>query len=161
MGLFDFLKKSKKNEIFSPVRGEIVSIENVPDEVFSTKMLGDGIAVVANENDVYAPADGVIENMFDTKHAFTIVTEGKAEILVHIGIDTVNLKGDGFEFLVNTGDTVKAGQKIGTVDFNKVKEAGYKIHTMVLVTNGDEFKNIVKTKLNNVKESDVILELEK
>ena len=132
MGFFDFLKGNKETEVkefdgkvFAPISGNILPLSEVPDEVFAQKMVGDGIAIEPLESGVIlAPADGVIEKIFDTNHAFSIVTTSKMEVFVHFGMDTVKLAGEGFEKLVNEGDVVKAGDPLIKFDYNYLKENG-------------------------------------
>ena len=94
--MFDFLKKNKKLELLAPMTGELVKLEDVPDEAFSKKLMGDGIAINPTNDLVVAPCEGQIIQIFDTNHAVGIETKEGVEILIHIGIDTVNLKGEGF-----------------------------------------------------------------
>lgn len=138
--MFGFMKKEVK--IYSPVKGRVVNLEDVPDSMFSSKMLGDGAAIEIEEDVICAPVDGVIRVLFETKHAFVIETKEGAEVLVHIGLDTVDLKGEGFQAIANIEDKVKAGDPIVKVDRNLVKSKGFNLITMVLVTNTEKFKNI-------------------
>lgn len=163
MGLKDFLfgKKVAKEIICSVANGDVIKLEDVPDPVFAQKMVGDGIAVLPNDNNIYSPVDGVVDNILDSKHAFTIVTKHGAQVLVHIGLDTVKLKGQYFSMDIKSGDEVKQGQKIGEVDFESVKSEGYNLHTMILIANTDEYSKIIYTDKNNVKYNDMILELNK
>ena len=122
MGLFDLFKGKKEAEtqefngkVFAPISGKLLPLSEVPDEVFAQKMIGDGVAIEPSESGVMlAPADGKLEKIFETNHAFSIVTPSGLEIFVHFGMDTVKLEGKGFERLVNEGDVVKKGtiQKI-------------------------------------------------
>ncbi len=138
--MFGFKKKEIK--IYSPVKGKVVNLEAVPDSMFSSKMLGDGAAIEIEDNLICAPVDGVIKVLFETKHAFVIETKEGAEILVHIGLDTVELKGKGFQSVANVEDKVKAGDPIVKVDRSLVKSKGFNLITMVLVTNTEKFKDI-------------------
>lgn len=138
--MFGFKKKEVK--IYSPVKGKVVNLESVPDSMFSSKMLGDGVAVEIEEDVICAPVDGVIKVLFETKHAFVIETKDGGEILVHIGLDTVDLKGEGFKAIANIEDKVKAGDPIVKVDRKLVKSKGFNLITMILVTNMEKFKNI-------------------
>lgn len=126
----------------SPVDGEIVDISRVPDAVFAEKTLGDGFAVLPSGNKVYAPADGDITVLFPTKHAFAITAEGGLEILVHVGIDTVALNGEGFTAHVNQGDKVKKGDLILTLDTELIEKMGKSIITPVIITNMNIVKDI-------------------
>jgi PTS system D-glucosamine-specific IIC component len=93
-----------------PIEGEVISITETPDQVFSSKMVGDGLAIIPKDNIVYSPVNGTIAQLFPTKHAIGIIDENGIELLIHVGIDTVELKGQGFEAFVEKGDTVKRGQ---------------------------------------------------
>lgn len=125
--------------VCSPLQGTVLPLEQVKDEVFSQKILGDGIAVVPAKGELYAPADGRIESVFDSKHAISMVCSNGAELLMHIGMDTVKLEGKGFEPQVKNGDTVKKGQLLMKFDLDGIKAAGYDSTTPIVVTNGDDF----------------------
>lgn len=128
------VKKSEKVTIPTPVNGEIIDLSEVNDEVFSKKMMGEGFAVIPTDGHLVSPIDGKVTMVFDTKHAVGLTCENGLEILIHIGLDTINLKGDMFEALVKTGDTVKKGQPL--IDFNLagIIQAGYDPTTMVVFT---------------------------
>lgn len=117
MGLFDKLFGSKENksvevEIYAPISGEIVNIEDVPDVVFSEKIVGDGVAVRPIGNKIVAPVDGVIGKIFETNHAFSMESKEGVELFVHFGIDTVELKGEGFTRIAQEGQSVKRGDTV-------------------------------------------------
>ena len=122
-------------------------------------MVGDGFAVIPSSDEIHAPADGTISMIFDTKHAFTIETANGAELLVHMGLDTVRLNGAPFNITVNVGDTVKIGDKIGTMNRSEIKNAGYKIVTPVVVGNADEFGAITLNKTGDCHAGDSIVNL--
>lgn len=143
MGIFDIFKKTKNEEtvkvdkkgIVALTNGELLDIAKVPDEVFSTKMMGDGFAIKSNDGIIVSPVDGKIGVVFETKHAIIIEsTEGK-EILIHLGIDTVNLKGEGFEVFVNVGDEVKAGDKLVKMDLPFIEANAKSSISPVIFTN--------------------------
>lgn len=138
--MFGFRKKEVV--IYSPAKGKIVNLENVPDEMFSKKMLGDGAAIEIDGDIIYAPQDGVIRALFPTKHAFVLETKERIQILVHIGLDTVNLEGEGFEAIVDIDSKVKTGDPIIKVDRSLIKSKGFNLITMVIVTNIEKLKNI-------------------
>ena len=102
------MKKKTKNELLATQNGTIVDLKDVPDEAFAQKLLGDGVAILPTDNEVYSPVDGTIIQVSDTLHAYGISTKDGLDILIHIGIDTVELQGEGFEPLVKEGDQVKA-----------------------------------------------------
>lgn len=135
-----FRKKKKAVEIKACFKGTVVPIEEVNDPMFSEKLMGDGAAVEPEEGTLYAPVDGTVSAIFDTKHAIGFTLANGAEILIHIGIDTVELEGKGFDLEIAKGDKVKAGDKIGHIDIDYVKEQGKQITTPVLLTNMDEYE---------------------
>ena len=139
--MFGFFKNKNENVIYAPVGGTCIDITEVDDIGFSSKMMGDGVAIVPIEGIVTAPCDGKISMIFDTGHAFGMEANNGAEILIHIGIDTVNLNGEGFEILKKPGQKVKRGEPVIRFDLEKVKKL-YDTATMVIMTNG---KNFVKT----------------
>lgn len=137
--MFGFFKKKEapKCEFIAPQTGTVVKLEEVPDPVFAEKMLGDGVATIPTENTVYAPVSGVLADVAETKHAYCITTEDGLDVLVHIGIDTVKLEGEGLKALVKTGDKVKAGDPIAEADLAFIQSKGYQIYTPVIITNID------------------------
>ena len=139
--MFGFFKNKNENAIYAPVKGTCIDITEVNDIGFSSKIMGDGVAIVPTEGIVTAPCDGRISMIFDTGHAFGIEANNGAEILIHIGIDTVNLNGEGFEILKKTGQKVKKGDPVIRFELEKVKKL-YDTATMVIMTNG---KSFVKT----------------
>ena len=137
-----FKKKEKKHVIGSPAKGKAVSLKEVNDPTFAEEMLGKGAAVIPEEGKIYAPADGEIGMVFDTLHAVSMTTDFGAEILIHIGLDTVKMKGDGFTGHVKAGDHVKKGDLLLEVDLEKVKAAGYDTITPVLVCNTPDYASV-------------------
>ena len=129
-------------EIKAAANGEVIPVSDVPDEVFAGGALGEGVAVIVTDGKVYAPVDGEISMIADTLHAFGISTEDGLELLVHIGINTVELEGKGFTAKVREGDKVSAGQLLCEVDMKLMKAKGYKMHTPMLMTNADECRDI-------------------
>ncbi|MBR4890620.1 MAG: PTS glucose transporter subunit IIA [Clostridia bacterium] len=143
LGIF---KKNKEIEVFSPMNGTKKELSSVPDKAFSEKMLGDGAAVLPNSKEIYSPVTGVISDITDTKHAFCIVTDDNTEILLHIGINTVNLKGEGFKVFVKANDRISAGEKIAEVDLELLKKHSISLETPVLVMEPEHYE----IKQNNV-----------
>lgn len=135
MGIFGFGKK--KEEFVSPMKGEAIPMEQVPDPVFAEKVMGDGFAVIPADGTVKAPLSGTVEAAFPTGHAFGIKTEDGMELLIHIGIDTVKLEGKGFEVFVKQGDTVKQGDVLVKVDLEYVKQQGKSTVSPVIFTSGE------------------------
>lgn len=146
--MFNFLKGTKFTNLVAPISGSVVSIEEIPDEVFSQKMIGDGVAIDPTSEFVVAPCDGVVEKIFETNHAFCIKSTTGVEIFVHYGVDTVELKGKGFFRLIEKGAKVKAGDKILKTDLIFLKENARSVLTALVVSNMDELKSfdIIKTK---------------
>ena len=155
--MFGFLKR-KPREIKAPIDGMLIPIEEVDDEVFSAKMAGDGIAIMPVGDTFAAPIDGVITKIFSTNHAFSIKNKQDLEVLVHIGLETVALKGEGFERLAQEGDEVKAGDPIIKVDLDYIKANAKDIVTPILVTDESKFDEIDKND-NVVKSGDLIMEV--
>ncbi|WP_054948595.1 PTS sugar transporter subunit IIA [Numidum massiliense] len=137
--LFNFNKK--KLTLLAPFSGEIVPLTDVPDDVFSSKMLGDGIALAPQSASVCAPAAGKIVQVAPTLHAIGLQAKG-IDLLLHLGIDTVNLEGTGFQCAVAAGDTVKAGEQLMTVDWEQIKPRVPSIITPLVVTNMDAVAEI-------------------
>ncbi|TDX51380.1 PTS sugar transporter subunit IIA [Orenia marismortui] len=140
--MFGIFKKKKSVELAAPLTGKVVKLAEVPDEVFSQKMVGDGLAIEPTEGVLLSPVDGVIKQIFPTKHAVGIETKEGAEILIHIGINTVELQGEGFEKLAEEGDKVKVGDEIIKVDLDYIKENATSTITPVLITNMDDIKEL-------------------
>lgn len=140
--MFSFMKSKESLEIKFPIKGEAVDLQRVPDEVFASKMVGDGAAVIPSEGIVYSPVDGEVVQLFPTRHAIGIRTENGLEILIHIGIDTVQLKGEGFAYLVEQNQMVKAGERLMEFDLKLVREKAKSVCTPVLITNMDMIKDI-------------------
>ena len=155
--MFGFLKR-KTREIKSPVDGQVVALESVKDEVFSSKMVGDGVAILPMSNLFTAPIDGVVSKIFATNHAYSIKSPKDLEVLVHIGLDTVALNGQGFERLVQEGATVKAGEGIIRVDLAYLKANAKDIITPVIITQESDVRKIEK-RLTIVKSQDIIMEV--
>jgi PTS system D-glucosamine-specific IIC component len=132
-----------ENESFvAPMTGKLMPITEVPDQVFSQKMMGDGFAIEPTEGVVVSPVEGEIVNVFPTKHAIGIRSVGGREILIHVGIDTVNLQGKGFESFISEGDKVKPGQKLLEVDLDYIKENATSIITPIVFTNLQEGESV-------------------
>ena len=134
-------------KLYAPIQGTIVPRNEIPDDTFAAGVLGDGVGIDPEEGVVVAPFDGEISSVTDTKHAIGITGPADMEVLIHVGVDTVNMKGDGFELLIEEGQKVKAGQKLMTFDIAKIKAAGYSPVAAVLLTNSDDYPEfkVVKT----------------
>lgn len=145
--------------IFSPLSGKVMELSDINDGVFSEGMLGKGFAIEPSEGKVVAPCDCKVESVFDTKHAIGLSIDN-VELLIHIGVDTVQLNGKGFDIKVHDGDVLKKGDVIGYFDIKLITEAGYRVVTPVLVTNTDEFNSIVIVKKDFVKAEEKIMSIQ-
>ena len=145
--------------IQTPIVGDVVALENVDDPVFSSGAMGQGIAVKPSQGVVYAPADAEVSIAFATGHAYGLKTANGAEILIHVGIDTVTMNGEGFEQKVSQGDKVKAGDVLGTFDSNKIAAAGLDDTTMVIVTNAADYASVTPVASGSVVKGDAIIEV--
>ncbi len=138
--MFGITKKQKEMAVYAPMDGVAIKLSDVPDEAFSERILGDGGAVIPENGNVYSPVDGEIIDITDSKHAFCITTDEGTELLLHIGIDTVNLKGEGFDVKISSGDKVKAGTKIAEVDLEFLKKNNLRLETPVVLTEAENYK---------------------
>lgn len=135
MGLFG----RKKAEFVSPMGGNLMAVTEVPDQMFSSKMLGDGFAVDLTDSQVVSPFDGEVTAAFPTGHAYGLKRADGLECLIHIGMDTVELQGQGFDVKVRAGDRVKKGQTLVTVDLELVRNSGKSLISPVIFVNGETF----------------------
>jgi len=145
--------------LVTPIVGDVVALADVNDPVFSSGAMGQGIAVKPSQGVVYAPADAEVSIAFPTGHAFGLKTTNGAEVLIHVGIDTVSMNGDGFEAKVAQGDKVKAGDVLGTFDSNKIAAAGLDDTTMVIVTNTADFSSVAPVATGSVAKGDALIEV--
>lgn len=139
MGLFS---RKKVDQFVAPAKGELIHLDKVSDPVFSQKLMGDGFAVNPSADEIVAPIGGVIGTVFPTKHALMITSDHGLEVMLHLGIDTVELKGKPFEVFVSEGDTVKTGQKLATMDLQQIKDSGKDTSIMAIITNSDAVKDM-------------------
>ena len=164
--MLSFFNKKKNettvssNNLKAFLSGKVISIENVKDPVFSAKILGNGLAIEPENELIIAPCDGVISTvMADSKHAVGITAENGMELLIHEGIDTVALNGEGFELFVKEGDNVKEGDKLIHFDAKLIKSKGYQTTCILVVTNSDDFPNMkLHTRMDAVLGETVIVE---
>ena len=152
--MFEMFRKKKGLDVYACVQGTSIALNHVDDPVFSQGLVGRGIAIVPEGNVVCSPIKGVLSVVFPTGHAFGITSDEGIEILIHIGVDTVNLKGKGFDLLVEQGQRVELGTPLVNVDFQLLKDTNYHTETMLLVTSTEDvcdFKPLVQegTKVNN------------
>lgn len=146
-----FKRKNNKFELLAPVTGRTIPLSEVADEVFAQKLAGDGIAIEPTGDIIVAPADGELTLVFKTLHAFALTLDNGVEILIHIGLETVSLNGEGFEQLVPQGTKVKAGTPIIKINKDLIKSKGLPLTTPVLITNPD-----ITEKLNLQENIDVV-----
>nr|VNP43686.1 putative sucrose-specific phosphotransferase system (PTS), IIABC component [Streptococcus pneumoniae] len=145
--------------LVTPIVGDVVALADVNDPVFSSGAMGQGIAVKPSQGVVYAPADAEVSIAFPTGHAFGLKTRNGAEVLIHVGIDTVSMNGDGFEAKVAQGNKVKAGDVLGTFDSNKIAAAGLDDTTMVIVTNTTDYASVAPVATGSVAKGDAVIEV--
>ncbi|MGN0106307.1 MAG: glucose PTS transporter subunit IIA, partial [Hominilimicola sp.] len=156
-------KKSETGKsiiLSSPMNGTVLPLTDVKDEAFASEALGKGIAVEPSEGKLYAPADGVIDNLFDTNHALGIITDAGAEILLHIGIDTVKLKGQYYEAHVQNEQRVKKGDLLISFDIDAIKNAGYNVTTPMIICNTYDYETVEAIASGAVKVGNDLLKIE-
>lgn len=154
-------KVLEEKALYAPLKGKVIAREAIPDETFASGVLGDGVGIEPEVGLVVAPCDGEIASLTDTCHAIGMTTPGGLEILIHVGIDTVNMQGDGFTLFVSQGEKVKAGQKLLTFDLDKIKAAGYSTTTAVLVANSFMFPDFSVKKTGKSELMEELLSAEK
>lgn len=145
---------NKDSSIYAPITGEYVKIEDIPDPVFAQKMMGEGFGVNPTEGEVVSPIDGKVDNVFPTKHAIGLKAQNGLELLVHIGLDTVQLDGEGFEILVESGDTVNVGDPILRFDLEYIKENAKSVISPIIITNSDNTSSISVSEVSSVVKGD-------
>ena len=162
--MFNFFKKKEKeydDVIVAPIKGEAVPSSEVGDPTFAEEMLGKGMAIKPAEGKVFAPFDGTVAMVFDTKHAVSLVSDNGAEVLIHVGLDTVMLKGEHYTAHVESGAAVKKGDLLLEFDMEAIQAAGYQVITPVVVCNADDYKDVIRTTGTQVVPGDVVMQLEK
>lgn len=150
-------EKAEAGVVYSPVKGTAVSLEEVPDDTFASGVLGDGMAVLPEEGTIYAPFDGRVVMVYDTKHAIGLMSQDGMELLIHVGINTVELEGRFYEAYVSDGDSIKKGDLLLRFDIAGIREAGYPLETPVIVTNSDEFQGLQLAERGAVDNRDVLI----
>ena len=161
MGFFKKLFGKKTDDFYAPMAGKAVPITEVPDPTFAECMLGNGIAIEPAEGKVYAPCDATVDMMFTTGHAVSLVADCGAEILIHVGLETVSLEGKPFTVHVANGDKVTKGQLLLEADLEAIKAAGLNTITPILVCNTDDYPTFNTTVGKAVTNADVVIELAK
>ncbi|MCH5343276.1 MAG: PTS glucose transporter subunit IIA [Acetatifactor sp.] len=153
----EILEETNDNTIYAPITGNVVALELIPDETFASGVLGNGIGIEPEVGEVVAPFNGTIVTVADTKHAIGLAGPNDMEMLIHVGVDTVKMQGEGFEVFVSAGDTVKAGQRLMTFSIDKIKESGYSTTTAVLLNNSDDYENFKVIKTGATKKSEPVI----
>lgn len=161
MGFLDVLFKKGGISLGSPMKGKCVSVKEVSDPTFGEEMLGKGIAIHPTSGEVYAPADGIISTLFPTGHAVAITTPDGAEILIHVGMDTVRLDGKHFEVKVEMNQNVKKGDLLIKADIDAIKEEGYDIITPMIICNTPDFAEVKSLIDQEVEPGDEVIVLKK
>jgi PTS system sucrose-specific IIC component len=148
------------NILYAPVKGNVIPRKEIPDEAFSSGVFGEGFGIEPAAGEVVSPFDGEIVIIDEARHAITLKAAGGMEVLIHVGIDTANMKGEGFEILVKEGQRVTLGQQIMTFDIRKIRAAGYSATTAVMLTNSDQYPclRILKTGPARVLEKVILIE---
>lgn len=159
MGIFDKLFGKPLGELYAPVAGSAVPVAQVPDPAFSENLLGYGVGIIPTEGKAFAPCDATVDNMFHTGHAVTLVSGEGAEILIHIGLDTVNLNGKHFTIHCKNGDQVKKGDLLIEFDLEAIKAEGYNPIVAMLVVNSKEYSQFQTSTGKMVTNKDVVIEL--
>ncbi len=161
MGIFQNLFSKGGVKVASPMNGRLVSIKKVSDPTFRDEIVGKGAAVIPSDNRICAPVDGVVSTIFPTGHAVAVTGKGGEEILIHIGLDTVKLKGEHFTIHASEGQEVKVGDLLIEADIGQIKEAGYDIITPIIICNSDDYTEVVMKEEGDVVQGDEILTLRK
>ena len=159
--LFSKAEKINDNHIYAPMAGQAVPVTEVPDPTFAEGMLGNGIAIIPADGKLYAPCNGTVTMMFETGHALTLTSNAGAEILIHVGLETVGLGGKPFKPTVKAEEKVKKGQLLMEVDLEMIKEAGLNTITPMLICNSDEYSKFNTNVGKEVTNADVVIELGK
>lgn len=157
--LFKHHKKQVTQQLHAVVDGEFIPITSVHDEIFSNKIMGDGFAIIPSDQRIVSPASGVISTVFPTKHAIALTLDNGLDLLIHLGIDTVELDGVPFENFVHVGDYIEAGTQIATMDIDYIKEHGKATDCVVVCTNSDAVEQLVFHHQTTVEANDVIGEI--
>lgn len=155
------VKEAKAEEpvLYAPVKGNVIAREDIPDETFASGVLGDGVGIEPELGEVVAPFDGEISSVTDTRHAVGISGPAGMEVLIHVGVDTVKMKGEGFTLLVGEGDKVRAGQKLIRFDMAKIRAAGFSTTVAVLLTNSEDYKSFHVVKTGKTEQMEKLMEV--
>ena len=157
--MFNFLEKKKTLDVYTPVKGKVIDLKDVPDQVFSEKMLGDGMALEPEGDRINSPFEGEVVTIFPTNHAIGLKSKEGIEFLIHIGIDTVELNGKGFERLVSEGEKIDIGTPLIKIDRGEIKKSGKSLITPVIITNMDKIESIERAETKEVGDESIIMTL--
>ncbi|WP_319370497.1 PTS glucose transporter subunit IIA [uncultured Ilyobacter sp.] len=162
MGILGLLKKNRKNcgyvKVYSPMNGKVISLEAVPDDAFSKKMLGDGCAIDPSQGSVFAPVEGEVD-IFDTNHAITFEMENGLEMIVHLGIDTVELDGSGFDRIGEPGSLVSIGEELVRYDLDYIRKNAKSAISPVIITSMDDIESIEVLATGEVRAGDLLMKV--
>lgn len=149
--------KLEKEVVVSPIKGKVLNLSDIEDAAFSSGVLGQGVAIIPSDGKVVAPVNGVVTTLFPSLHAIGILSDEGVEVLIHIGLNTVQLEGRGFESCIKQGDRITKGQAILKFDIDVIKEAGYSVVTPIVVTNSSQFLDVVQTESKNIELEDNLI----
>lgn len=163
MGLFDIFKKQTSEDLtlYATAKGTFVPMEEIPDDVFASGVLGTCCGIDPSEGKVYAPLDGTVTHLAESLHAIGITTGNGIDILIHVGIDTVEMAGDGFTPFVKENASIKKGQLLLSMDLGKIQEANHPAVVITAVTNSDDFAQVEAVASGNVEPGDPLLQVKK
>ena len=147
--------------LYLPIEGEVIPIAEIGDGVFSAEVLGKGCGIKPAAEAVYAPANGTVSQIAETKHAVGILTDDGVEVLIHVGMDTVEMNGDGFTVMVKKDQKVKCGQPMLKFSTDKIKAAGHPTTTAFVITNSDDFADVVVLKTGSIGKLAAVIKIEK
>lgn len=151
------IDKNRTQEVVSPLKGKVIPLNQVEDAAFSSEVMGKGVAIEPTEGKVVSPVNGIVTTLFNTKHAIGVTSDNGVEVLIHVGMDTVQLEGEPFIAHVQQGDTVKAGDLLVEFDIAKIKAAGLPVTTPVIITNTDDYAEIKPTAKESIQQKETLL----
>ncbi|ENZ9522940.1 PTS beta-glucoside transporter subunit IIABC [Clostridioides difficile] len=149
--------KLEREIVVSPIKGEILKLSDIEDAAFASGVLGQGVAIIPSDGKVVAPVDGVVTTLFPSLHAIGILSDAGVEVLIHIGLNTIQLEGRGFEACIKQGDRITKGQTILSFDVDAIKELGYSVVTPIIITNSSQFLDVVETESKNIELEDNLI----
>lgn len=141
---------NKYLSVNAPLDGDVIPLSEVNDDVFSNEIIGPGAAIIPKNGKIYAPFDGTVNTVFPTKHAYGLTSDQGLEVMIHVGLDTVQLEGKYFECYVENGQSMKKGDLLGSFDINAIKEEGYDVVTPVVISNSDQYIDVITTKYEEI-----------